>query len=234
MEPNKDEKLCKFHNTGFCKFKDQCHFRHVHDVCLDRSCPRRSCSARHPKRCRYFLKKRCKFGDDCAYSHDVHEADDDEIDSLKRLLKELEQGNIKLKKSNDLKASELEQVIIKHFATIEELNELRKINKCLIEDIKLLNEKLKPGAVEQENEKLKENLAILQTVVQIYKQAEIAEQDVSDENEPEDESEPTQVNSKYKCDYCDFESDTNRGVCVHIGIKHKKTENRNDFNLINF
>ena len=161
MEPNKNEKLCKFHNTGFCKFKDQCHFRHVHDVCLDRSCPKRSCSARHPKRCRYFLKKRCKFGDDCAYSHDVHEADDDEIDSLKRLLKELEQGNIKLKNANDLKVSELEQVIIKHSATIEELNELRKINKCLIEDIKLLNEKLKPGAVEQENEKLKENLAIL-------------------------------------------------------------------------
>ena len=60
-----------------------------------------------------------------------------------------------------MKVIELEQVDSKCFATIEELNELRKINECLIEDIKLLNEKLKPGALEQENEKLKENLAIL-------------------------------------------------------------------------
>ena len=97
-----------------------------------------------------------------------------------------------------------------------------------------MNEKLKPGAVEQENDKLKETVAILQRVVQIYKQAEIDEENGSEENEPEDEPELNQVDPKYKCDFCDFESDTNRGVCVHIGIKHKKKENCNEFNLINF
>ena len=152
-------------------------------------------------------------------------------------MKKLEQDNIKLKKANEMKASELEQVDTKCFAATEELNELRKINKCLIEDIKVLNEKLKPGAVEQENAKLKENIAILQTVVQIYKQAEIDAEDCSEENEPEDETKLTQVNTKYKCDYCDFESDTNRGVCVHIGIKHKKKEINlilRSFRFVNF
>ena len=83
---------------------------------------------------------------------------------------------------------------------------------------------------------MKENVAILQTVVQIYKQAEIDEEDASEEKEPEeeDETELNQLNTKYKCDYCEFESDTNRGVCVHIGIKHKKKENGKEFNLINF
>ena len=147
-------------------------------MCLDRSCSRRGCFARHPRRCRYFLKKRGKFGDDCAYSHALLEVDDrqpklfnDKIDSLRGSLKQLEEDNMKLKRANEIKAIELEQVDTKCFATIEELNELRQINKCLLEDIKLLNEKLQPGALEQENEKLKENLAILQTVVQIYIQA---------------------------------------------------------------
>ena len=67
-------------------------------------------------------------------------------------MKKLEQDNVKLKRANELKASELKQVETNYLATIEELKELRKINECLLEDIKLLNEKLKPGAVEQENE----------------------------------------------------------------------------------
>ena len=45
METKKNQKLCKFHSSGFCKFKDQCHYRHVHEVCLDRSCSRRGCFA---------------------------------------------------------------------------------------------------------------------------------------------------------------------------------------------
>ena len=147
---------------------------------------------------------------------------------------ELEEENLKLKGDNDIKARELEQANTKYLSTIKELKELRKINQCLLEDINLLNEKLKPGDVEQENAKLKETVAILQTVVQIYKQAEIDEAAASEENEPEDETELTQVNSKYKCNYCDFESDTKRGICVHIGIKHKKKENSNSLNLIQF
>ena len=245
MEPITNQKLCKHHSIGFCKYRDQCRYRHVQEVCVARSCSRLNCFARHPKRCKYFLKKRCKFGDECFYSHDALEADSEQTELLKNEInflnvsvKELEEDVFKLKRANDMKASELEQADSKYYAMIEEVKELRKINQCLLEDMNLVNEKLKPGVVEQENEKLKETVAILQTVVQIYKQAEIDEEDYRKEQrpgeEPEDENELAQVKTKYKCNYCDFESENYRGVCVHTGIKHKKKEKSNELDLINF
>ena len=80
-----------------------------------------------------------------------------------------------------------------------------------------------------ENEKLRENIAILQTVVQIYKQAEIDEENfvIEEElNEGEIEHEHSKLYLKFPCDNCDFESDSRRGLCVHIGMKHKKADEK--------
>ena len=60
--------------------------------------------------------------------------------------------------------------------TKEKLGQAQDINEKLIRDIQVLNSKLMvlvPGAVEIENEELKETLAVLNTVIDIYKQAEI-------------------------------------------------------------
>ena len=65
-------------------------------------------------------------------------------------------------------------------------NETVAVNKSLVEDIDAINEKMKlhvPNAAELENEKLRENISILQTVVQIYKQAEIDEENLDTEEE---------------------------------------------------
>ena len=82
------------------------------------------------------------------YSHDALEADSEQTELLKNEInflnvsvKELEEDVFKLKRANDMKASELEQADSKYFAMIEEVKELRKINQCLLEDMNLVNEK---------------------------------------------------------------------------------------------
>ena len=86
------------------------------------------------------------------------------------------------------------------------------------------------NAAELENEKLKENISILLTVVQIYKQAEIDEENLDTEEElMEDdniEHEHPKLYSKFPFDECEFESERRRGLSVHTGMKHKKAYER--------
>ena len=116
------------------------------------------------------------------------------------------------------------------FKTVQ--NETLEVNKSLVEHIDAINEKLKlcvTNAAELENEKFREDIAILQTVVQIYKQAEIDEENfvIEEElNEGEIEHEHSKLYLKFPCDNCDFESDSRRGLCVHIGMKHKKADEK--------
>ena len=102
---------------------------------------------------------------------------------------------------------------------VEEIVDLRAINKNLMEDLKILNENLKvlvPGAIEKENESLKEIIAILQNVVEDYKKAEIEmDNETSRRNE-------AMSRFKYTCVNCNFESSSQRGLSVHIGRKHEE------------
>ena len=107
------------------------------------------------------------------------------------------------------------------------------MNRFLLEDVKIVNHKLKcliPGDIELENESLRQNNEILRTVVQIYKQAEIDEATLQNEN-----GGGTQVEeeTRYKCNYCDFGSDSERELSVHIGVKHEEIEGIGE-NLIHF
>ena len=64
--------ICKFYQTGFCKFKSTCRNIHIDDICSSYSqeCKDSSCTLRHPRRCRYYgYLGHCKFGEKCAYLH---------------------------------------------------------------------------------------------------------------------------------------------------------------------
>ena len=63
--------ICKFNQTGFCKFKQHCEKRHVDEICGNQSeCEHGTCEKRHPKICRYFSKDRkCRHGEKCSYLH---------------------------------------------------------------------------------------------------------------------------------------------------------------------
>ena len=62
--------ICLYNKFGFCKHGENCHKEHVEETCKLENCSVVDCRNRHPKNCRYYwLSKRCKFGDYCAFSH---------------------------------------------------------------------------------------------------------------------------------------------------------------------
>ena len=63
--------VCKYNQTGFCKYKDACNKVHENKVCEHpRTCIRKDCNERHPKTCKHFSKKEgCHYKEECAYLH---------------------------------------------------------------------------------------------------------------------------------------------------------------------
>ena len=62
------ETICKFNQSGFCKYQNHCRKQHIMDICPTPMC--NNMSFRHPKVCKFFNNfKRCKFGELCAYLH---------------------------------------------------------------------------------------------------------------------------------------------------------------------
>ena len=64
--------VCRYNQTGFCKYKDHCKKTHENQKCKNlASCTNKECLKRHPKRCKHFYKDEgCRFKEDCAYSHE--------------------------------------------------------------------------------------------------------------------------------------------------------------------
>jgi len=112
-----ENKVCKFHQSGHCKFGSTCKHQHIQHTCTNTTCERSTCTARHPRPCVYHTRfGHCKFGSNCSYLH-INTTDDTVIETLK---KGLEHMFILLKaKDNEMKALE-EKVnkmedLIKHF-----------------------------------------------------------------------------------------------------------------------
>ena len=62
--------ICKFNQSGFCKYQTHCRKQHIMDICPTSMCNNMSCLLRHPKVCKFFTNfRRCKFGESCAYLH---------------------------------------------------------------------------------------------------------------------------------------------------------------------
>ena len=75
---------CKFYNSGFCKFREQCRERHFSSVCQVPNC-NQDCQARHPRLCK--LESYCKFFQKgiCAYKH-VISTNDNKLEDLEKEL----------------------------------------------------------------------------------------------------------------------------------------------------
>ena len=91
------ETVCKFNQSGFCKFQSHCRKQHVMKICTNTQCSMVTCIYRHPRVCRYFDNfGRCKFADSCAYLHkrngnlcDIRKNQDKEIEELRKEVEEL-------------------------------------------------------------------------------------------------------------------------------------------------
>ena len=74
------ESICKFNQSGFCKFQSHCRKQHIMEICSNTQCSMVTCIYRHPRVCRYFSNfGRCKISDSCSYLHEI----DDIISELR-------------------------------------------------------------------------------------------------------------------------------------------------------
>jgi hypothetical protein len=91
-----EQTFCKYHNSGHCKFGENCRHYHTKYTCSNIQCDEPSCTNRHPKPCNYFLRfGACKFGSKCSYRHNTNTSDDEfktlqsEITNIKETLKDV-------------------------------------------------------------------------------------------------------------------------------------------------
>ena len=118
----------------------------------------------------------------------------------------------------------------------KKLADIQEINDVLIEDTKALNDRLLlfvPGAIEKENNELRETLGVLRTVIDIYKPAEIdAEAEESELVKDNYETDNGKTQEVFQCELCEYRSETQRGLNVHIGKQHNTKHSGGNFNLI--
>ena len=73
-DDDKREKICRYFNRGYCKYKSRCRFTHSEELCQEyiktEKCSRTSCTDRHPKKCKWFeAGGYCKRDSQCEYLH---------------------------------------------------------------------------------------------------------------------------------------------------------------------
>ena len=113
--------LCSFNKFGYCKYRETCRKRHITEICEKTSCDISTCSARHPRTCKFYRDLgRCKF-DPCAFLHLENK------NSLESLIKENE---------------EILQKIAKLDSTIKELDEKTIESKHIIDKLQSVEKKL--------------------------------------------------------------------------------------------
>jgi hypothetical protein len=62
--------VCRYFQTGYCKFKEHCRKHHIKELCETVKCTSKTCKYRHKRICKFFMaNKTCKFGEHCEYLH---------------------------------------------------------------------------------------------------------------------------------------------------------------------
>ena len=90
---------CQYNKFGYCKFQDKCKRTHFNSECedLDTCKNIKSCQKRHPKRCKKYASKNCRFNKSCAYNHQKptpdkdHELLNEKVSVLEKVVHELKQ-----------------------------------------------------------------------------------------------------------------------------------------------
>ena len=224
-QPNR---MCRFQKFGFCKFGSKCYFRHSEEICHNVDCGIKTCFKRHPSPCKFFfLTQKCKFKENCSYSHrfqqekessnKVLEAKETEIEELKNEIDMLKLQNENLKKENDIlirKVEDIEKSFAKQLEYIDfvlkEKEDMKKVNEVLIKDVKIINDKMKhvPTLINLENE----NLPL-----------EVDEKATNENSENTIDNFDLFFAQSFPCDLCKHTSNSIKGLNIHIGRKHKNS-----------
>ena len=117
---NSSQQVCRHNQTGYCRYRSQCHHEHVNEICEVRICRENSCRKRNPKTCKYFVQNNTyKYDKDCAFSHPENKSSN-ALDTVKKEVNILKAEVEELKKCN----SEVAKVLIKiQSEEIKDLNQ---------------------------------------------------------------------------------------------------------------
>ena len=91
--------VCRYNKFGFCRYKECCQKLHVNEVCDDTECDALSCNKRHPRKCKYHKYRKCKFGTDCKFDHDIDDLENNEVmEKVKMIENKLIENEKEMKK----------------------------------------------------------------------------------------------------------------------------------------
>ena len=130
-----NEIVCQHNKYGFCKYKENCKFRHVAEICEVENCDVESCLQRHPRQCRFYREfERCKFSEYCLFSHTrAPKKKNDELETVKARMEMLEKKSVEMtsvlnEKCREIKGLEirLNEIDAKCDAAVETCNLIAK------------------------------------------------------------------------------------------------------------
>ena len=230
-EPNK---ICKFNQTGFCKFGIHCGKKHENQVCDHvHDCTKNNCEKRHPQNCRNFSKSgKCRFQGGCAYLHEKKE-------NKQELLNE-----------------QVKSLMMKHEKDIQNLTEEVNMLKSLIQNMTLEMVKNIMNEVERkEKEKPKDGTdteaSLPKPVFKCEKCEYASDKEITlkkhmntrhiIENKKSDDKKEYKDKHNFICDECSFSSKNKKTLKRHKDKHHPITtasqkftneDNINNHNII--
>ena len=157
--------LCKYNQTGYCKYKSSCRNHHVNELCLKSKCDDTTCSLRHPRRCKFFLLfGHCKFKNDCAYLHPSE---------VVALSSNIETKTVQLEEKVDIIDHNFKKLAVK----VDQFEAASDDLFCMSEKLKMLEieiEELKVS-VEEKEKKIEHLTNLINTSNHISKDHQIVE-----------------------------------------------------------
>ena len=239
------ERVCRFNQFGFCKFKNNCFKKHVDITCENEKCFKSDCELRHPKKCRYFSEySYCKFGEYCRFGHEkVKKSNIDkeieklrcEIETSKKVIEakdsEIKEKDFEIRKLlEDVKIKDKEKLDKKIGCLEKKKKNLEIKNNELIDQVK---------AYREENESLRDQNAVNDMLFLDFKERMRDKYLYNTEDEESDYESNDEIREKKRemfrktkaearrndiniiCKLCDFKGKNESGLKTHMTRKHK-------------
>ena len=188
-------KVCKYNQTGFCKYRDKCQNIHDYKICEKSNCDRSECTQRHPQECRRFKSNmECRFNESCAYKHTYKNNLTDQGEINRAV------ASVSMKHENEIKMFK------------EEIDNMKLIITSMGKQItSLMKETTEHSEANKE--------------IEIVKEVESDKTKVKDSMGKELEHIDVEVSNKEEawlhCDICMYKCKTENNLSKHMNTKHE-------------
>ena len=211
-----DETLCRFHLFGHCKFGETCRKFHIPNTCTNFPCLLEHCASRHPPLCKFFAQfGKCKFEEDCSV---IHKNTESELNKTVEDIKVLE-NEIESLKAHNMQIITILNILDQMKEDIELLkrvyhaNSTEKLFQCDICNLTCETSDILTKHIDSSHQQTSVVHTQSWDTCDLVSENENIREEVSSD-------EPART-LKIRCDQCTFESESQKGVNIHKGSKHK-------------